>query len=227
MSSGVPSIDDLRKLRRSVDWALRQALDLDELVPMLRRLARHAPPDSEDFSFAHRHLAELSVERDPWRAALSARHVIALRPEDDGSWAVLGLSFTLMGHYHAAAAAYRRAVSLAPTNPWYAHNLGHLLDVTLDRPGEAVRLLSHAHDNQPGEANIAASYVHALGRVGRRSEARKLLKRFMKGGGTADQKALLRWLDSSAVADAPRLEAAEGVGAHPRKRRTRRQAPST
>jgi Tfp pilus assembly protein PilF len=225
MSSGGLTSDEVRRLRRNVDWALRQALDPDELVPMLRRLARSAPPESEDFSFAHRHLAELSVERDPWRAALSARQVIALRPEDDGSWAVLGLSFTIMGHFRTAVAAYRRAVSLAPANPWYAHNLGHLLDVTLNRPGEAVRLLHNAHEHQPQEADIAASYVHALGRVGRTNEARKLLKRFMKGGGTADQKALLRWLEASSTQVQPSEAEASGQ-AQRRKRRTRRQAPS-
>lgn len=194
---------------------------------MLRRLARTAPPDSDDFSFAHRHLAELSVEQEPWLAALSARQVIALRPEDDGAWAVLGLSYTLLGHYRAAVSSYRRAVLLSPSNPWYAHNLGHLLDITLDRPAEAVRLLHSAHTREPREADIAASYVHALGRVGRTDDARKLLKRYMKGGGNADQKALLRWLEggnSRLVLPAGQLPAQQSVR---RKKRTRKQAPSS
>jgi Flp pilus assembly protein TadD len=189
---------------------------------MLRRLARHAPSDSDDFRFAHRHLAELRVEREPWLAALSARHVVALCPDDDGAWAILGLSFTLLGHYRSAVASYRRAIALSPANPWYAHNLGHLLDVTMDRPREALRLLQAAHLKEPRESEIASSYVHALGRTGRTSDARKLLKRYMKGGGTADQRALMRWLEDKVLAE--QQKGAEEQLTR-RKKRTRRQAP--
>jgi tetratricopeptide (TPR) repeat protein len=228
MSSGGTGHDDVKKLRRSVDWAMRQDLGPEELVPMLRRLARTAAPESTDFTFAHRHLAELSVEQQPWSAALSARQVLARTPEDDGAWAVLGLSFTLLGHYRAAVSAYRRAISLAPQNPWYGHNLGHLLDVALDRPVEAVRLLHVAHEREPREADIAASYVHALGRVGRVADARKLLKKFMRGGGSSGQKALMQWLDScEAKAPAGQPPASDAEEQPPRrKKRSRRQAPS-
>ena len=85
-------------------------------------------------------------------------------PADDGAWAVLGLAQSLLGNYRYAARAYERALALAPNNPWYAHNLGHLYDVALDRPQDALPLLAQATAAQPGEADIAASYAHALAR---------------------------------------------------------------
>ncbi len=186
---------------------------------MLRKLADAASPGSEDHCFAHRHLAEMNVESQPWHAALSARTVLSQTPEDDRAWAVLGLSFTLLGHYRAAVAAYRRAVALAPTNPWYAHNLGHLLDVACSRPAEAIPLLAKALRKESKEAEIAASLAHALGGVGRFEEAQTLLRAYMKHGGTADQRALMTWLeDGSAIA--------LGTAPAPRKRRQRARRDS-
>src|SRR5512146_974465 len=130
--------DDMDRLRREVERALREQRGPEEILPLLARLARAAAPESEPWIFAHRHLAELGVEHDPWRAALFARRVLALCPDDDGAWAVLGLAQSLLGHYRYATRAYERALQLAPNNPWYAHNLGHLYDVALDRPADAL-----------------------------------------------------------------------------------------
>jgi len=168
-----------------------------EIVPIIKRLLGLVDPDSEDALFAHRHLAELTVESNPWQAALSARRLIRHHPDDDEPWALLALSLTLMGHYHAAVRAYRRALSLSPGNPWYAHNLGHLLDVALDRPNDGLSLLASAHRQEPHETEIASSYAHALGRVGKLEEARDLLRRSIRDGGNSDQRALLAWLDEA------------------------------
>lgn len=189
---------ELDRLRRDVERALRENVDAEEILPLLARLARAAAPESDAWIFAHRHLAEIGVEHDPWRAALFARRVIALRPEDDGAWAVLGLSQSLLGHHRYAARAYERALSLAPHNPWYAHNLGHLYDVALGRPADALALLERAATAQPDEADIAASYAHALARCGRVATAKRVLKRAIRRGATADQMALYRWLDAGA-----------------------------
>lgn len=193
-----PTSDEIHKLRRTVDWAIRQGLGSEDVVPLLLRLARSAPRDSDDFSFAHKHLAELSVETHPWRAALSAREVIAGQADDDAAWALLGLSYTLLGHYRAAVSAYRRALALAPANPWYAHNLGHLLDVGLNRPADALALLSGALRKKPKEKDIAASYAHALGRAGRPQDGCRLLRRYVENGASPEHRALLRWLEREA-----------------------------
>jgi Flp pilus assembly protein TadD len=213
--------DDLDRLRREVDRGFRANLEAEDLLPLLARLARAAPAESEDWIYAHRHLAELGVEHDPWRAALFARRVVRIRADDDGAWAVLGLSQSLLGNYRYAAHAYQRALALAPKNPWYAHNLGHLLDVALNRPKDALPLLEQATKAETGEADIAASYAHALARCGKLMMAKRVLKRAIKHGATADQMALWRWLDAGApVTGATRApRAAEAQRKKPKRRR--------
>ncbi|MCC6554340.1 MAG: tetratricopeptide repeat protein, partial [Polyangiaceae bacterium] len=185
------------------------------------RLARAAAPASAAWLFAHRHLAELGVERDPWRAALFARRVLQIDPADDGAWAVLGLAQSLLCNYRFAARAYERALELAPDNPWYAHNLGHLYDVALNRPEDALALLSRATEAQPGEADIAASYAHALARCGKLVLARKVLKRAIRHGATADQMALWRWIDAGAPPEEPGRRASGEAKRKPKRRRAR------
>lgn len=218
--------EDVERIRREVERALRDRLDAETILPLLARLARAAAPESDAWIYAHRHLAEIGVEHDPWRAALFARRVLALRPDDDGAWAVLGLAQSLLGHYRYAARAYERALKLVPENPWYAHNLGHLYDVALDRPEDALPLLARATEAQTGEADIAASYAHALARSGKLALAKRVLKRAIRRGGTADQMALWRWLDAGAPTtppDEPAARKAEGEPEAPLRKKAKRR----
>lgn len=191
------------QLRRQIEWTLARAVDPGDVLPMLHRLARLAGDGTEESSFANLHLAELLVERDPWRAALCARRVVAHRDSDRG-WATLALCQTMMGHYKCAVSAYQRALANAPDNPWYAHNLGHLLDVALDRPADSVGWLKRACEGAPQSREVAASYAHALGRVGRIADARGVLARAMKRGPTREYAALLQWLESGAPPEGDR-----------------------
>src|SRR5436309_2073906 len=111
--------NEAKRLRQEVEWSLRSALDPGEVLPLLHRLVRTAEVGSEESVFAHRQLAELLVERHPWRAALHARRVLSTIAEDDRAWAVLGLCQTLLGNYRFAAAAYHHALDASPKNPWY------------------------------------------------------------------------------------------------------------
>lgn len=185
------------ELRRQIEWTLARALDPGDVLPMLHRLARLAGDGTEESVFANLHLAELLVERDPWRAALYARRVLACR-ENDRGWATLALCQTMLGHYRFAVSAYQRALANAPDNPWYAHNLGHLLDVALDRPNDAVGWLKRAAEGAGQSREVAASYAHALARVGRVADARKVLARAMRRGSSREYAALLRWLENGA-----------------------------
>jgi Flp pilus assembly protein TadD len=212
--------DDVARLRREVDHALDKRLDAEELLPLLARLARAAPEASEDWVHAHRHLAEIGVEHDPWRAAIFARRVVRLHPDDDGAWAVLGLSQSLLGNYRFAAHAYRRALRLTPNNPWYAHNLGHLYDVALGRPKDALPLLEQATKADTGQSDIAASSAHALARCGEVALAKRVLKRALRHGATSEQMALSRWLDQGAPAS-PAERRAEPTRKKPKRRSTR------
>jgi Flp pilus assembly protein TadD len=193
--------EQIQELRRQVEAALACADDPHEMLPTLHRLARMTPDGSEEALFANSHLAELLAERHPWRAALCARRVLAYRQDDDRAWAAFGLCHTLLGNYKTAIAAYRRAASAAPANPWYAHNLGHLLDVAVSRPSEAEPWLVRAHAESPDDAEIAASYAHALARMGRIADAKRVLAKAKKRSTSRELTSLARWLDEGAPAD--------------------------
>lgn len=190
-----------QELRRQIEWTLARAVDPSDVLPMLHRLARLTTEGSDENLFAHLHLAELLVERDPWRAALYARRVLAHRPDDDRGWATLALCQTLLGNYKFAVSAYHHALTSAPKNPWYAHNLGHLLDVALGRARDAIGWLKRAYQSAAYSGEVAASYAHALARVGRIAEARKVLSRAMKRTASREHSAMLKWLEQGAPAD--------------------------
>lgn len=183
-------------LRKRVSWALRNGLSAAEVLPMLQALLSKSEPDSEDHFFAHQYIAEMALTISPWHAALSARAITKRYPDDDRGWAILGLAHTQLGNYRSAATAYRRALRVAPSNPWYAHNLGHILDIGLNLPHEGLTWLAKAHNAQPDEPEIGASYAHALSRVGEISRARSVLRQTLQNGGTDEQRDLMAWLES-------------------------------
>lgn len=211
--------EDINLLRRDSERALQAKQDPEEILPLLARLARASKQGTDHWIFAHRHLAELAAPREPWRAALFARRVIEHAPNDDGAWAVLGLAQSLLGNYRFAARAYERALTLAPGNPWYAHNLGHLYDVVFDRPADALPLLAKATLARTGEPEIAASYAHALARCGELGMAKRVLRRAIRHGATSDQAALERWIDAGAPTEA---QGAGPSGDRPRRKPKRR-----
>ena len=131
-------------------------------MPLLHRLASTASEGSEDSRFAHRHLARLLLESSPWTAALHLRSVLRVAPDDDGAHAMLGFCHAVQGNFRCAVAAYRRAGALAPRNPWYQHNLGHLLDRTLGSPREALSHLRQACELAPGEPVLRASLARCM-----------------------------------------------------------------
>ena len=198
MDAGQP---ETTHLRRSVEWALLRAVDPATVLPMLHRLSRVAPEGTDDRVYAYRHLAELLADQHPWRAALFARRVLSVHPLDDGAWSTLALCHALLGHYRCAVGAYRRALDVAPENVAYSHNLGHLLDVALGRPEEALPWLEAAYEGTGRRADVAVSFAHALGRTGRLAEAKKVTERAQSArdaGLTRERAALVRWLEQGA-----------------------------
>jgi tetratricopeptide (TPR) repeat protein len=166
---------DVGRLHSDVEWALGKGLGPRDLIPMLERLARHAEPGSASWAFAATELSSILVESDPWRAAALARAVLA-HQETDRVFSLLGLALAKLGHYEAARTAYENALQRAPSCTSYAHNVGHLLDAGLDRPREGLPYLEQAYRARPFDAEIAASFAHALVRVGRAEEARAALE---------------------------------------------------
>jgi Flp pilus assembly protein TadD len=206
---------ETRRLRLEIERSLRGAFDPTDVLPRLARLARMASPSSDEAVFANQKLGELLAERDPWRAALYVRRALAQRDCDDRPWAILAFCHTLLGNFRSAAAAYKRAIACAPANPWYAHNLGHLLDVALGRSEEALAWLLAAYEEKSDNSEIVASYVHALARAGKLDEARRVLEEAKGRLDSSELDALLRWLD-------------QGAPSRPRRGRSRRgKTPTT
>lgn len=190
----------VQRLLFDVDWAIQNQLGPRDLVPMLNKLIHVAPAGSDAALFARRQLAETIVQSAPWRAAVLLREVLAQR-DDDRAWAVLGLCHTLLGHYRCATRAYSRALALTPDNPWYAHNLGHVLDVALDQPEQALRHLRFAYRELKSDPEVASSYAHALAHAGRVSDAERILSRALRDANRA-REILRTWLSSSGSAAA-------------------------
>jgi predicted Zn-dependent protease len=78
----------------------------------------------------------------------------------------------------------------------YEHNLGHVLDVALNRPHDALAHLERAHRDLPEESEIASSYAHALLRSGQLDKARKLLALAVKNPQEA-QEIFKAWQDAN------------------------------
>jgi Flp pilus assembly protein TadD len=196
------SLTETKRLRQNVEYALRRALDPAAVLPMVHRLSRVAPEGTDESVFAQRLLAELLAEAHPWRAALHARRVLAVHPSDDGAWSMLALCYALLGHYRSAVAAYKHAIALSPGNLAYAHNLGHLVDVALGRPKEALCWLESAYEGTDARADVAVSYAHALGRAGRLEEAKRVTRRALRGdremADVREHAALVQWLEQGA-----------------------------
>lgn len=195
---------EIEGLRQQLERALRAgAFDPSDVLPRLAKLARHVPAASDDGVFAHLKMAELLVDRDPWRAALYVRRALAHRPDDDRAWATLAYCQTLLRNFRCAVRAYKSAIACAPGNPWYAHNLGHLYDVALGESLRALPYLRTAYLAKGESSEIVASYAHALARAGRIDEAREVIKTAEEPERRSAQlSAVLRWLDQGAPSKA-------------------------
>ncbi len=186
---------DIQRLQSDVEWALEKGLGPRDLVPMLERLNSHAPKGSAAACFAGRELAELVLATSPWRSAVLAREVLQ-HEDSDRTWAVLGLALSLLGHYASAKSCFAKALARSPACASYAHNLGHILDAGLGRPAEAVPWLARAFRARPRDAEVAASYAHALVRAGRKADARRVLDRALGTDSDLAASLLERWSTS-------------------------------
>ncbi len=159
-------------LWRAVEVAHRSDSAEPRVLSMLMDLSQVAPEGTEPWIYAHRELARALASSDPWRASICARRALSYDARDGEAWGIVGLTQSLLDNHEYAVRAYRSALRCDPKNPWYAHNLGHLLDVVFDRHGEAVKLLRQAlehagadlHPRHRGE--MVASLAHALLRMG-------------------------------------------------------------
>jgi tetratricopeptide (TPR) repeat protein len=200
----------LSRLRERAERALASGRRGGDVLTVLETMTREAPDGSAHALFAHRHLAELQLSGSPWRAALHLRRLVQAGAADDSAYALMGLSQALLGNYRMAVSAYRKAIKLAPRNPWYHHNLGHLLDVGLSESAAALDHLRIAQRIQPEEDEIAASLAHCLARLGQLKEAQAMASLAVRRSPrNREHQALLEWVKCGApsnVAPGARME---------------------
>jgi len=120
---------EAQELRRQIEWTLARAVDPSDVLPMLHRLARLANDGSDENLFAHLHLAELLVERDPCARRSTPSACSPIGPTTTAAGPPSLFAQTLLGNYRFAVSAYHHALTSAPKNPWYSAQPRHLLDV--------------------------------------------------------------------------------------------------
>lgn len=200
--------DGVFELRQHAEGALSAGRGDPEVHRCLERIIELAEPGDADALFAHHHLAELLVEGHPWRAALHLRQVLRVESQDDAVHALMGLCQALLGNYKSAIASYTRALEAAPHTPWYHHNLGHLLDIGMERPEAAERHLRAAHRLEPEHDEITASLAHCLARRGALQEATMLAEAaVLDAPNNPEHRKLLRWVEDGAPVDGVATEA--------------------
>lgn len=189
--------DSLEALRAKAEEALESSSK--RALPLLVKLLDKAEEGSDEALYAHRHLAELYLESNPWKSALHLRTLLASCEDDDVLHALVGLCHALLGNYRVAVRAYKRAAKLAPNTPWYQHNLGHLMDIALSDAVGAEPYLRRAFELEPDHDEIVGSLAHCVARLGDLEEARRLAELArMAAPCNPDHVALLRWIDDGA-----------------------------
>ena len=86
-----------------------------------------------------------------------------------------------------------------------------------------MALLADAYKHEPREGEIAASYAHALARTGKVALAKKVLRRVVAKGATAEQMILWRWLEQGAP-DFHKLPSGPSTPPSPKPKRRARAA---
>ncbi|MFO0618763.1 MAG: hypothetical protein U0414_39595 [Polyangiaceae bacterium] len=203
----------LEALRHEVDRMLYAGESRAHVLSRLAAVARRAAEGSDDWLFAVRMLAVLGAGENPWKASLLARRVLAHVPHAGDVWGALGLAQSILGNFAYAARCYERALTVHATSgskpldslrATLHHNLGHLYDVALDRPGDAVPHLSSALSiatrarlARTAREEIAASLAHALARSGDATRAREVLGRAIRPSRRSAHAELMAFIERS------------------------------
>lgn len=176
-------VERVKRLDRCVRWALGRNVPTTELISMLRPLvacthAHEAEGRASRLQLGHQLLQLPHPANHAWEAATLARATLASEsaPADRAeALGIVGIALTVLGHYHAARAAYDEALDAEPDHPVLAHNLGHLLCTRLGDPSGALPWLRKAYRLLPDDPEVMASYAHGLWKRGHSARATKLL----------------------------------------------------
>lgn len=107
---------------------------------------------------------------NPARALRDSALAVAERPHSAGTWSVRGYVLSQSGDKQGAAAAYRRAVDLDPSDPIARNNLGTVL-LAMGNARDALAAFTRAVALSPFYADARNNRGAALEKLGRRREA--------------------------------------------------------
>lgn len=185
MSKERVSQEDVARLSRNLDWALKQELPNQELVRMLRAFLRHTSRQDPRDRLARLELSErllllASPRSVAWESVRLAREV--LHGESDvtlraRAYGALGVGLSLLECYRGARRAYFEGLRCDPGHPVMAHNLGQLLATVFGQPAAALRWLQQAQAQLSDDVEVAASLAWALHQLDREDEATRVLVR--------------------------------------------------
>ena len=163
--------------------------------------------------YAHRHLAEVRLEQDPWRAALHLRRVVAARANDDVAHSLMALAQALLGQLprgHALLRARARAVAEQPLVPSQLGSPARRRPRRSPPRAPPSRARADERRSRP-EHEIVASTAHCLARLGRLEEARELATHAVTAAPrSSDHAALLAWIERGAPSDEAVSQAPRG-----------------
>ena len=163
----MPEAEATARLHAQVIQSIEAGRSQRVVEPLLERLVAIATPGSEAALLAHRELADFRLKQHPWRALLHLKHVLKATPDDDHAHAMSAIAHALLGNFKSATKAYQVALTHAPTNAWYHHNLGHIWSVARNEPKRALLHLKKAFEELGDHApEIVTSYMLCLQRLG-------------------------------------------------------------
>jgi len=167
---------------RAVVGLVRVALRTGDLAGADAQLAQLAKnPELRDDPLTLRARALVAVARgDYMNADQMLKAAVARRPRDHEAWYDLGvLRQRHLSKQAEAATAYSRAIAANPRAHWAHQNLG-ILRLAANKPGEAVAHFRAAYRLHQASGAIANSLGVALARSGKREEALKTWREFVK-----------------------------------------------
>jgi Flp pilus assembly protein TadD len=120
--------------------SLMEAQLFDEAIDVFTELTTRRPALSgpwANLGIAHARLGDLEAAEHALRTA------VKLRPDNAAAWNELGMVYRRAGRFEPARQAYAAAIAADPAYASAHRNLGILMDIYLQRPGEA---LAHYRD---------------------------------------------------------------------------------
>jgi len=197
--TGVDSVTDGAAALLGASIVAQMAQDPARETAALNALTRAAP----FLTYPFERLSFLAFDRDDALAAAEALlPAVELDPESDLYWTNLGWAYYLLGFLGRSEEASRRAVELDSNQYIARYNLGLVYSVTgrlaqaieaYDRaigidPGvddEAVKDLEKAVQDYPGAVAVHYSLGYLYDAEGRRDDARRQLRTFVRLAGAA------------------------------------------